>query len=481
MVLKLAHISDLHFSPGVSSGGRHLHSVPHLMGIEALLAREAPNWLVASGDITNNGDVESLLRAKGWLFDKVPLEGNKETGLRFRPECTVLIPGNHDAWNGSVSGDIHVRWQRSLENYQLVFGDGFADGRFEFTDPYHCDYDWIEADDFDIYIARVDSSFIGEGKDAEGVVPSFDRIACGNISIEQSQRLLDWVDRGLKGRLPKRRKGTDEIIDRDRFRKSLKILVMHHYIFDPFGSTRDPLMDIKNGEIVFRNLMMADFDLILCGHKHKACVQEHVYGDYLDERSRRRCLLNIFRQFVGLHAEPLATAGRKVPWMLLFFTRLAARHRPKGFDPNEAIEALRKAISNPDSLHANVRAIFGTGLAQAEILDKHELTDIRRALDNISKAERLVLAQKAAIYINECLNHLEKKPLVQIMSGSSAKAGESKQRSVNLYTIRRNNAQIDVELRRFDWRETSGADVAGGEFVLRETTVKPFRDDRHGH
>jgi len=50
---------------------------------------------------------------------------------------------------------------------------------------------------------------------------------------------------------------------------------MHHYLFEPPEQSSDYFMRIQDRDVVFRNLALSDFDVLLCGQKHVtafACI-----------------------------------------------------------------------------------------------------------------------------------------------------------------------------------------------------------------
>src|SRR2546422_742891 len=103
--LHLGQISDLHFSAGADPmSTKHCHSIDLLVAAEKTLKNLGLDYLIVSGDITNNGDRESLLRAQDWLVREFGIGGRRTTGLSFSVDKLGVIPGNHDAWNSQAFG-----------------------------------------------------------------------------------------------------------------------------------------------------------------------------------------------------------------------------------------------------------------------------------------------------------------------------------------------------------------------------------------
>ncbi len=164
-----------------------------------------------------------------------------------------------------------------------------------------CIYDWIEKDGVGVFIAYVDSCYFGD--DDNSLSDVSERVARGKLSSQQAKILLNWYDRGLKGKL---QKPNEEFISSSLFRSSLKIVVMHHYLFEPQGLSEEGyFLKIKDKKNVFSNIAMADFDVLLCGHRHIADSKESSYGDHFDRRARNRYMFNCFRRLMGIDALPL--------------------------------------------------------------------------------------------------------------------------------------------------------------------------------
>jgi len=65
IAFRIAHLSDLHFSSGADKGDpSHVHSIPRLKAIERILSSRKCDRIIISGDLSDAGDRESLLRAQ---------------------------------------------------------------------------------------------------------------------------------------------------------------------------------------------------------------------------------------------------------------------------------------------------------------------------------------------------------------------------------------------------------------------------------
>ena len=305
----LAHISDLHFSPGTDqSNPSHTHSIKHLIEIQKCLSElKDLDCLIVSGDISNYGDQQSLITANGWLFGTIPIGNNQYTGLNMLSERVLVVPGNHDAWNAEEYGPLNDRRQKSLKHYNYAFPKHYipASG---------CYFDWQQKGIDGLYIALIDSCFLGDTEQNDrspfGTLRYDQAIAKGKLTIEQTEQLLEWHDKGIQGRLENPRQ-PGMYIDRNIFAASLKILVMHHYLFEPPEKKSDYFMRIQHRDIVFRNIALSDFDVLMCGHKHVAAFDVHDYGDHIDDRAVNRYMTNYFRRLIGLESLPIQFVDEK--------------------------------------------------------------------------------------------------------------------------------------------------------------------------
>src|SRR6266404_4482282 len=201
----IAHASDPHFSSGSDQRNpTHKHSIAILQELtkELLQRKAAMDLLIVSGDLSNYGDAESLIKVHSWIFREMPIGNGEYLGLGLPKEKVGLIPGNHDAWNAPLASKWVDRRQRSIEN----FNRQFPEHRVPDTG---CYYDWLEREGEGVYIAYVDTCYLGDHEEhLRSKPPSRDghSIARGKVTIAQSERLLELHDRGIKGNLDDPRK-----------------------------------------------------------------------------------------------------------------------------------------------------------------------------------------------------------------------------------------------------------------------------------
>jgi predicted phosphodiesterase len=457
----LAHISDLHFSNGLSKDGSHSHSIHHLQQIESIFKDRSFDKVIVSGDLTNTGDSESLLRVKNWLLGKFPISSEEQIGLNLPSEIVATIPGNHDAYNCDNSlGSGWERWQKSIINYEKVFEPKFIDG---------CRYDWIEKGGHSLYIVYVDSCFLGDPTiehfpDIQRLaISTINKIARGKLSLRQSRQMLRWFDAGMKGEL--NNPHNDEAsIPKEKFARSFKILVMHHYLFEPEGCPDDFFLQINHRDIVFRNIALADFDMCLCGHKHIAEFKEFLYGNYFDKRARVKYLMQVFRRFMGIETMPfclLDEDGKKMPrWFTamveIIFVKIKAnspKDVPEDEYVNKLIDTLLSCIRNPASFVGEIQGFVRNFETRGyELLDQEDLTAIQSKISSeLKKTDRTFLAEFAEEYVKKFVQNINSRPFIQSMAGSAAKNCKKgdKSRSFNIYSIESSDSSVRVLQTKF--------------------------------
>jgi 3',5'-cyclic AMP phosphodiesterase CpdA len=465
----LGHISDLHFSGGTDlSNPNHSHSVDLLVGLEKRLKELDPlDCLLVTGDVSNQGDRQSLITANGYLFSTIPIGKGQHIGLKRAPDNVRVIPGNHDAWNASTAGTLLDRRQKSLEHYNFAFPDNEITKR-------GCYYDWLEKEGNGLYLAFVDSCFLGDTEENRtstfGTLRFDEAIAKGKLTVDQTEHLLEWHDQGMHGTLNNPR-DPENCIDKALFARSLKILVMHHYLFEPPERKSDYFMRVQHRDIVFRNVALSDFDVLLCGHKHIASFDVHPYGDHFDERAVNRYMMNYFRRLIGLESLPIqftderrGKISKALTWMSQSIASWLKRNQPAANNAELAekvFELLRGGLDEPDGLDRKIREfLHENGKVGASTLEPRELKAIQKRISvGFDKQQRKAL-RKIADGISAAAKGLMSRPFLQIMSGSSAKnfGPADKKRSFNIYRIHPLADSWELVSERYMWDNNAFAD-----------------------
>lgn len=468
--VKIVHLSDLHFSAGRSKDDKsHVHSLEICDELSKFLNKTDVDRVIISGDLSDLGDVDSLLNVHDWLFDGLKIGGGEQICLNLTPDKAIIIPGNHDAFNNTSSSKLGKRWQTSLDNFNKIFIHNQID-----PDDC-CNYDWIEKENKGVFILYADSCYLGDDFFTE-------RIAKGHISQWQSKIILKYFDNGSKGKLLDKRNNVH--ISSEKFTNSLKILVMHHYIFEPNGFKEDHSLKLKHKNTVFKNIAMADFDILLCGHKHISGLDGHTYGFHFDERGKKRQIFNCFRRLVGIESLPLqfeTDDGKKLSRAL---TGLLSMLGFRSSSSSEAdyidslITVLKQGLENPRLLEKEVKTYFKEfGFTPESVLVEDEIKElVFRIKEELTVEQRKRLNRVSQKALKDLMSKMDTRPFLQIMCGSTTKQPfksfleTTKERYFNVYTIKIDNSGYLLESERFEWN--------GNGFTSSPIITFPFSHER---
>jgi 3',5'-cyclic AMP phosphodiesterase CpdA len=485
--VRIAHLSDIHFyeaSDGQVRGYRHSPSCLKRIE-EQLAAQQDLDLLIVTGDITNIGDKLSLERAYQWIDDQIYIDG-EYYGLHMRKRGVpvIAVPGNHDAFNAPTHGSTHHRWQSSLKNFHSTFHAQV----FQDTE-YSVGYRWIQNGKTMVFLVYVDSCFLGDHESEK--LPGFltlGRIAKGKFSRRQTETIMKLYDEGIRGNL------TDTAGNRiptGLFLASLKVLAMHHYLFEPVQWHQEPLLDFDDKKTVFQNLAMSDFDVLLCGHKHMAdfCVLRYI--DHFDPRGKIRLAHNVVRRSVGLSSLPLKrdeegrSLARMVRFVYGFLTLKFGRGQPLTDDNvSGIIDILRRSLENKAVLKNELLSYLEERVdTQCGLFDEAEVRALHsRIRSQFSRDERKRIAA-AASSLGGLVAKLGGRPFAHVMSGSSGKANEtsSRRRGFNVYSISNNEAlsRYDFSSERYAWNEGANShDGSRGTFNGTQSESAHFGHSR---
>jgi hypothetical protein len=457
--MKIVHISDLHFHESTDGlAARHRHSLACLKDIERLIDEHAPTHLAVTGDITNIGDKISLERAYQWIHDQIYSDG-EYYGLHAvkRGLIPLIVPGNHDAFNAPTTGSEFNRWQSSLSNFYGVFH------QYRWKDADNgVMYSWHEDGNLAVLFCSVDSCYLGDPETQSlWNTLSLDRVAKGRLSRCQSAAILSLFDRGIAGNLDN---GRSAKIPPGQFLSALKILVMHHYLFEPANTRAEPLLQMSQKRTVFQNLAMSDFDALICGHKHIADIHVGTYSDNFDRRGQIRLAFNYLRRVLGIKSLPLGTDedGRRPSKIFRLLIGLLTLTKAKGrplddVSTREIISVLEKSLTNPIVLKEELLKYLTTQdeEGQAGLFNEGEMNELYSKIkERFDRNDRKAL-NEATSRIRGIISHLNGRPFAHIMSASSAKASEdgTRHRAVNVYEI--TNAATDdgyvFKTTRYSW------------------------------
>ena len=452
-MFKIIHISDLHFNGGASQNNQqYSHSIPHMRGVEKIIKSHEHNTdlVIVTGDISDFGDEDNLLLGRQWIYSSLEIGNKEKTSIGINEsnrEKLRLIPGNHDAWNSkTISGKTLDRRQKSLENFNYVFPE------HQFDSINGCNYDWLEKDNHSLFLLFLDSSYLGD-PELEHKEPNMlilDKVAKGKMSRAQAEYVLEIFDKGMKGKLEYKH----ELIPKIKFNKSLKIIVMHHYLFEPDGTKSEHFLQFEDRDNVFTNLALADFDVLLCGHKHMSNLKDLQYIRYLNKRAKYRYLLNYFRRLIGIHSLPVQLIeknGKKIPKLITYFWEFLLRKNIQLNNDNDITDSsvnflnelgkiFSKGLDNPFEFESLLKAFINKHNLNAlsdDITDENEIQEIiKRVKIEFSKDEREQL-KIISDGMKKIIKKLSSRQFLQVMAGSACKASVDikKNRSFNIYHI----------------------------------------------
>lgn len=484
--IKIMHLSDLHFHES-SDGSLHhqRHSLECMLQIEPILQQEDPDILLITGDLTNIGDPNNLDRVYQWIHDKINVKANYY-GLRAAErKCQILIvPGNHDAFNARTSGANWKRWQSALSNYYTAFPEYVFDDK-------GVSYTWIEKGDTRLFIVLIDSTYLGDPEtDSLPHTLSLSRVAKGKISGEQCARILSLYDDGVQGNL---KNSEGKQISRAEFLSSFKLLVMHHYLFEPSSSKATPLLHVRQKRCVFQNLAMADFDGLLCGHKHLSDFSSFVYLDHFEPRGKIRYALNHIRRVLGIKSLPLnqtETEGKSFSkaWRFLLSIMYLNHVDEHGITDKIAegvIQILEDGLRSKHVIKDQVMSYLTKQRAggAGRLFEKDEILFLHRQIMKHFKNDRRSELMRLAESIKPLVAKLASRPFTHVVAGSATKSCEvgSRERSFNAYEIESmpKEQMCMLRVKRYSWDHSSTPEGGRwGEHPLIQNVEMPFSRSR---
>ena len=299
MPLSILHISDLHvagalFSPEHGLPRRHHPDL--FTALDRYWKAEPADYVVATGDISTDGQVRSLEAARQFLSGSVPGPGTGAAvglGLAERGRLFV-VPGNHDRYAGR-----YLPISNQIANFESVFGDWFANpGRPRAAG-------WMTSSDLRVRVLAIDSmGDAGWGSVARGKVHADD---------------LEWLR---------------AVYDEDTGRREpcdLRLLLLHHHVAIPDSRRFNRWTKLKNVTDALESMLRADVDVVMFGHQHYHYVGERTYSDLIGDRRIRRRLAKEYQLEKRLITCMCGTTtcddgGRNLAWRVVI-TRQGERFR----------------------------------------------------------------------------------------------------------------------------------------------------------
>lgn len=469
--MKLLQISDLHFSQD------GCHSYVHLQGIERLLEKHEPTHLVITGDITDWGDIDSLKQAHDWIHDSIHVNG-ATYGLRAnqRKLKIILVPGNHDAFNTNTPGNLFDRWQKSLGNFTNVFSSyGWkASGN-------GVQYHWEDDGAIAVFFCSVDSSHLG---DLDAHVPQRARYltggpALGRIYESQFEDISNIHKFGINGQLAD---NDGALINAVKFRNSLKILVTHHYLLDPRANLKSHAMRMIDNDQVLKRFLMADFDILLCGHKHIPKMDKVSYYKLLDHRAVRGISFNYTKQRLQLDILPPNKRPDKLyensAFRLMIALVAASDIQLHANDPiDQVMSTFRSILASPNianwTLNRRLTWLHQLDSTHTSPLTGDQLQQVYSRILSDFRRDELGTLRGVASDLIKISKSLKKRKFLHITCASSSKMPglSSEDRGINLCDISSlpRNRGHSFQISEFKWCDSSA------DFILRTKDNIKFR------
>ena len=466
--LRVLHLSDLHFSYHADDSASNSRHCPNLVGnLHSAISSLDFDLVIVSGDLSDTGDTESLLRAREFLFGNYSVSGTKRVGLNLPEDRVRILPGNHDAFNMPLHGSAAHRWQKSLENYSAVFPN-------QLGSKDRSAFEWIECDGWNAYLAFADSCFVGdpELEHSQPGIPYLETSAKGKLIDSQVKQLLAWGDRGCQGKLETQSDSTISAIRRTQFIGSLKILLMHHYLFEPANLSTEWKMEFMNKHAVFQNIALADFDMLWCGHKHVPDFRSHTYGFHMERRGKNRYLFNCLRRSLGMSSltmpEKLSSKGPMIPKLARFvLAKLLGQVKPEAMDADGVMSLIELALKDETHFRGRMKKMISVGKVDGgDILSREECDAVLQHIEsNFSKSEREKLWNVFKETGKRIVRAFNGRPFVQVLCGSATKriVRSDRPRGFYLHTLSCSDGHYKIKADLHEWSDLTKLFVHRGQ------------------
>jgi len=250
---------------------------------------------IITGDITYDDNYDDALEnARDFLFSDYVLKTDGNIGLNLNAKKTIIVPGNQDLAKDFTS-DLKEWWKESIAPFNSTFNEISA---IIPSEENGITFYYTVINTIPLLYVILDTSYLsGSDKDR----------GRGTSKRQREKLLNEQISIMLSSFTTKNgfyefKSNNESIkISKYEYKKVIKILVMHHFLFDPSNITNIKSLSIKQStqRNLFKNLLLSDFDLILCGHKHRQNESNLLNIDSIDYRSKRRFYFDILRNKMG--------------------------------------------------------------------------------------------------------------------------------------------------------------------------------------
>ena len=456
---RIMHLSDFHFSFGDTQSTRR-HSLPHLRGIEKILAETNPDLVVVTGDLSANGDTNSLERANNWLIGQETFEGERY-GLnlhgRSKPIPLVVVAGNTDFPEKPIGGDTQSRINESLADFRELFSQaevspGISYLRFNQEsafffkltvppDPTMKNSNSPERSRFFYSVAEVRETFRDEWRR----IANFHSNAC-KAGINENGA---------------------QVTTSSQYLRAPKFLVTHQ-----------PLLECTDGELesiikdFLLNLASIGIHVIFCGHQHIQTLDEKLLSQMKLKKKPIRSVLRYPLLCLGITEPPqlLVTNGKRLPLKLgpIIASIVESAKRIIAKDPTASVtdeaviskceELLEEMLSSqdiplPSRMVNQLRSVLLKTNEDKDTVD--EVACIQELLNGLTQKQIQKLREVSKSQpVSEFYHDFCKRNLVQCRCGSSGKVvGPSKRpRNLQIYDIHISPDHWSVRCKVFFWK-----------------------------
>lgn len=264
---RLIHVSDLHFGNTLSPPWWAVHNFvpgwePHSIRVAQELSNSVllenlkdpvPSRIVATGDLTTWGRPSGFDLAFGYLRGSFQIPGTPATLGLAEPEACV-IPGNHDAWSGTVFG-FGRSATATISQFFNNPAPGCQFGPNGTSFPYQV---LLHAGPPAVYLYGLDSTQL---ESSPHPVRLHTILADGYVGGQQLSDLARLVRTEQAG-VPK-----------------IRMAAIHHPLgyMQTFGPA--PTKILLNFDDVLETLQNLGFAIALCGHEHRGFVRVNSVPD----------------------------------------------------------------------------------------------------------------------------------------------------------------------------------------------------------
>ncbi len=285
----IVHISDLHFGLG-----NHNAEASQALAAAIVDTFPLPDFLVATGDLTQWGTPEEMAQARQYLLSLL----NELWRRRGHAARCMVVPGNHDllltAWKA-------VFWWRRLKAWNQVFGtwgfvgDAVPPGEAEAVEPATLEAYYAEQESRRAGAhgdrAQIQETARRRAGEALRACEYFPRFQTAFVKLNSNAKKIWGLWGVAKGYAGKEQLSSIESVLKDHaeafpssaeksgFQEARLIAAVHHHVTHLRSSLYEEHMLMRDAGDVWQRLSQAGCELILHGHRHRAAQLKLSFWD----------------------------------------------------------------------------------------------------------------------------------------------------------------------------------------------------------